>query len=316
MLSCFSDVLGARQASTRTVTKSSTMARLEEVQALLQKWYELSVASQKADPTCFATKTNLVLYHLISLNAVTNFPEIERLARRDGFDGSYWELSLRHKRCIFQREESIFHCGQILRLLRALQDRNRPSWWAVALYRATLILWTDSICRLDPNFQVAQQAGGDDREKDAGRYVSSTKSNPIAVDQVTPEDPEVAAYLWNGSGTPVLTGTDGRIFSLEKPADILWNAIHTVQASKASRLCDGIRRKLLVLGGNWQLDGFTQQHRNHHTLATDSTGHLMSTAAMTAKGIASQQAAHPPMLFSFPYPHMMPGYELSPPKVG
>ncbi|KAJ1326731.1 Zinc finger C2H2 type protein [Microdochium nivale] len=315
MLSCFSDVLGARQVSTRTVTKSSTMARLEEVQALLQKWYELSVAYQKADPTCFATKTNLVLYHLISLNAVTNFPEIERLARRDGFDGSYWELSLRHKRCIFQREEAIFHCGQVLRLLRALQNHNRPSWWAVALYRATLILWTDSICRLDPNFQVVQQAGGDNQEKDAGGH-ASTKRNPVAVDQVTPEDPEVAAYLWNGSGTPVLTGTDGRVFSLEKPADILWNAIHTVQASQASRLCDGIRRKLLALGGNWQLDEFAQQHRSHNTLATDSTGHPLSATTVAVAGIAGHQVAQPPMLFQFPYPHMMPSHGLSSTKVG
>ena len=79
MLSCFSDTISSRCSPSRGATKESTQLRLEEVQALLQKWYELSMALQKSNPGCHTTRCNLVLYHLISLNAVTNFPEIERL---------------------------------------------------------------------------------------------------------------------------------------------------------------------------------------------------------------------------------------------
>lgn len=238
MLSCFSDILSTRRTTSRMVTKASTMTRLEEVQALLQTWYELSMAYHKANPNCNVSKSNLVLYHLISLNAVTNFPDIERLARREGFDGSYWELSLRHKRCIFQREESIFHCGQVLRLIRAMPAERRPTWWSAAIYRATLILWVNSISQLDPNFQKREDAG-----------------NHVAIDQVTPEDPSVIAYLWSGDGIPVLTRLDGSTASLEKPSEVLSYAVKSIEEGVSSRLSDGIRRKLTTLGTNWNIDG-------------------------------------------------------------
>ncbi|KAK3378561.1 hypothetical protein B0H63DRAFT_251071 [Podospora didyma] len=239
MLSCFSDVLSSRRNGARTVTKASTMLRLEEVQALLQKWYELTMTYHKANPNCPITRCNLVLYHLISLNAVTNFPEIERLARREGFDGSYWELSLRHKRCISQREEAIFHCGQVFRLLRLMPNNRRPSWWSAAMYRATLILWTDSISRLDPNFQT------DKRENATG------STSPVAIDQVTPEDPAVIAYLWNGDGVAVLTQLDGMTVNLDKPADVLIYAVKNIESGFSSRVGDGIKRKLIALRNNW-----------------------------------------------------------------
>ncbi|KAI0134090.1 hypothetical protein BJ170DRAFT_184323 [Xylariales sp. AK1849] len=239
MLSCFSDVLSTRRTTSRTVTKSSTMLRLEEVQALLQKWYELSMIYFKANPNCPVSKTNLVLYHLISLNAVTNFPEIERLARREAFDGSYWELSLRHKRCIYQREESIFHCGQVLRLIHSIPGDRRPTWWSAALYRVILILWTDSISRLDPNFQKRDDSG-----------------SPVAIDQVTPEDPAVIAYLWNGDGVPLLTRSDGITASLDRPPEVLSYGVKSLEEGVSCRLSDGIKRKLVALGCNWNVDGF------------------------------------------------------------
>lgn len=216
MLSCFSDVLGTRRGTNRTVTKASTILRLEEVQSLLQHWYELSITLLKVNPSCTVTRCNLVIYHLISLNAVTNFPEIERLARREGFDGSYWELGLRHKRCVFQREESVFHSGQVLRLLRLMPADRRPSWWSAALYRAILILWVDSISRLDPNFKR------DDGSASNGNGAAApSASGLVAIDQVTPEDPAVIAYLWNGAGVAVLTRRDGIHVGLDKPADVL-----------------------------------------------------------------------------------------------
>ncbi|KAK3373295.1 hypothetical protein B0T24DRAFT_527981 [Lasiosphaeria ovina] len=243
MLSCFSDVPFSRLNGARTVTKSSTMLRLEEVQALLQKWYELTMTYYKANPNCPITRCNLVLYHLISLNAVTNFPEVERLARREGFDGSYWELSLRHKRCISQREEAIFHCGQVFRLLRLMPNNRRPSWWSAAMYRATLILWADSISRLDPNFQT-------DKRENPG--TGSTK--PVAIDQVTPEDPAVISYLWSGDGVAVLTQLDGSTVSLDKPGDVLVYAAKNIEAGFSSRVGDGIKRKLMTLRNNWSVD--------------------------------------------------------------
>jgi hypothetical protein len=281
MLSCFSDVLSTRRATSRTVTKATTMMRLEEVQALLQKWYELTMSFYKTNPNCATTRCNLVLYHLISLNAVTNFPEMERLARREGFDGSYWELSLRHKRCVYNREEAVFHCGQVMRLLRSMAPDRRPCWWPAAIYRATLILWVDSIARLDPNFQKAQAAaashhhspppaqtpGADQQQQQQGQdlpsagsgrgSISSGSGNVVVIDQVTPEDPSVIAYLWSGGGegVAVLTRRDGTTAGLDKPSDVLSYGIMAIDEGVSSRIGDGIKRKLMTLGSNWNVEG-------------------------------------------------------------
>lgn len=264
MLTCFGNTtltaagIGRPHGSTtRSVaTKASTLARLEEVQGLLQRWYELTVAYLKTNPTCPVTRCNLVLYHLISLNAVSNFPEIERLARREPVVGhssadpgaavpSFWDLALRYKHCIFQREEAIFHCGQVLRLVRAMPADRRPCWWSAALYRATLILWTDSIARLDPNFPRPPRA--DDS--------TAASSHPlVAIDQVLPEDPLVISYLWSAEGVPVLTRRDGSRVGLDKPADVLTYTVKAIDEGLSTRIGDGIKRKLVELGRNWNVE--------------------------------------------------------------
>jgi len=245
MMLCFSDVLGSRRTTARTVTKAS-MERLEDVQSLLQKWYELSMKYYESNPTCPVTRCNLVLYHLISLNTVTNFPEIERLARREGFDGSHWELSLRHKHCIYQREEAIFHSGQVSRHLRLMPNDRRPAWWSAAMYRATLVIWADSISRLDPNFQP-------DKHENAG----TGSTAPVLIDQVAPEDQAAISCLWRSDGVAVLTRSDGSYISLDKPADVLGYAIKNIEDGFSSRIGDGIKRKLIQLRSNWPVDGMT-----------------------------------------------------------
>lgn len=269
MLSCFSDVLSARCSPSRSVTKASTQLRLEEAQALLQKWYELSLALHKANPGCYITRCNLVLYHLISLNAVSNFPEIERLARREAFDGSYWDLAVRHKRCVSNREESVFHSGQVMRLVRSMAPARRPSWWSAAIYRATLILWVDSISRLDPNFQKGIEASPMPAPRASpaknktpapssstgGGSPTSGGGEPVAIDQVTPEDPSIIAYLWSGDGVAVLTGTDGTTAGLDKPANVLSYGVMAIEEGMSTRIGDGIKRKLVTLGNHWNVDG-------------------------------------------------------------
>ncbi|KAH9209946.1 hypothetical protein DL95DRAFT_19367 [Leptodontidium sp. 2 PMI_412] len=230
VLSCFSDFFGARRGS-RTVTKASTMLRLEEVQSLLQKWYELCAVHAKADPTCPVTRANLVLYHLISLNAVTSFPEIERLARREAFDGSSRELGVRYKRCIHQPEEVLIHCGQVIRLVSSMPREGRPHWWSTAIYRAALILWVESLSRTDQNSQRME------------------KGPMFAIDAVMPDDRSVISYLWNGEGVPVLTKGDRHVDLL--PDDVLNHCISLLEQGVASRVSDGIKRKLQALSRNW-----------------------------------------------------------------
>ena len=109
LLSCFSDSLANRNGGSRQITATSTRARLEELQSLLRRWFDLAERYLKANPMCGMMSTNLIIFHLISLNAVTSFPEIERLARRENFDGTYQQLAWIHKRCILDIEEAVFH---------------------------------------------------------------------------------------------------------------------------------------------------------------------------------------------------------------
>lgn len=187
-LSCFSDILGGRRSKCRIVTKASTSQRVEEVQGLLGKWFELASAQHEADPACAVTQCNLILYHLISVNAVTSFLEVERLARMEGFEGSgggraptYWELGLRHKRCIHQRERAIFHCGQALRLLRALPTDRQPSWWGAAVYRVTMVLWTDGLARLDPQFKTPAASSSSTKSPEITPGATVTTSSRIMM---------------------------------------------------------------------------------------------------------------------------------------
>jgi len=232
VLSCFSDFFGARRGS-RTVTKASTMLRLEEVQSLLQKWYELCAVHAKADPTCPVTRANLVLYHLISLNAVTSFPEIERLARREAFDGSSRELTARYKRCIHQPEEVLIHCGQVIRLVSSMPREGRPHWWSTAIYRASLILWVESLSRTDINSQRME------------------KGPMFAIDAVMPDDRSVVSYLWNGEGVPVLTKGERHVELV--PDEVLNHAVGLLEQGVSARVSDGIKRKLQALSRNWSV---------------------------------------------------------------
>jgi hypothetical protein len=243
MLSCFSDTPGTRRTGARSVTKSSTLHRLEEVQDLLQRWYDLSANYGKANPDCPVTRCNLVLYHLICLNAVTDFAEIERFARREAFDHWYWDISQLSTRCIFQRGEAVFHCGQVFRLLRLMPNDRRPAWWSAAMYRATLILWVDSVSRTYSSSQTGKR-------DDSG----TPQSAPVIIDQATPEDASINAYVWNGTGVAMLTRTDGTRLTLDKPADVLSYAIQNLEAGFSSRIGDGIKRKLITLGNNWNVE--------------------------------------------------------------
>ncbi|KFZ12479.1 hypothetical protein V501_04217 [Pseudogymnoascus sp. VKM F-4519 (FW-2642)] len=248
LLTCFSEVLSTRRSSTRTPTKASTLIRLEEVQSLLQKWYNLhlslppSVSGSAHDST---KTTNLILYHLISLNAHTSFTSLERLARRApatlATANPHWDLSLQHKKCIFDSFSALFHAGQILRLVTLFDSLDRtPPWASLAVYRASLILWFDVLATSDPSFQLR------------------TAEGPIVViNESMADDAALMCWLLKREGLPVLRGRDGSMCKLQNPEVVLETCIRFVGGmdeggnQRGGRLADGIVRKLRTLKGNW-----------------------------------------------------------------
>ena len=229
LLSVFSETLGTRQR-TKTVSAASTRCRLEEVQSLLKRWFDLCTRYLRTNPLCPMIQGALVMYHLISLNAVTTFPEIERLARKEGVDGTYQQLMWMHKRCISDVEEAVFHSGQVLRLVRAMPANIRPSWWAGAIYRAALVLWTDSLTHTE---SISPATG-----------LFPVPGPSFAADALPPDHILVVRYLQKREGVPMLTRQDGSQLSLDNPFNILAHSIEVLDEGVANRFSDGIRNKL------------------------------------------------------------------------
>jgi hypothetical protein len=233
------------------VDREATQQRIHEIQVLLQQWYRLTMASTAKEPQCSLTRCNLVLYHLMYLNTVTNFAQIERLARREGMDEksslSQLALSEYHNRCILQHEEALIHSGQVLRLLRQMPRNRRPNWWPAAMYRAILVLWADSVTFLGHNDYKSGQlvetgSGG------LGQY----QPNLVPIDATNEIDPVLTACIWQSNATPVLTNVNGTAVGLGDPSAILTYGIKSADEADSSRFGDGIRRKLATLQANWQ----------------------------------------------------------------
>lgn len=229
LLSCFPDKSAPRRGS-KNVSSASSKNQLREASTLLQRWYSLADRYMKTKPACPTMQANLIMFHLISLNVVTAFPEIEQLARRDEGELSDQRLPALHKRCINDTEEAIVHCGQILRLTTSMSPTVRPPWWAASIYRVALVFWTVSL-----NI-------GDSLGKRPGTYPSYESS--FQVDTDSPQSPMIARYLTEKEGTPLLTKGDGSTIPIDDPLSLLLHCTQILSEGVATRFTDGLRLKL------------------------------------------------------------------------
>lgn len=226
LLSCYSDG-GATRSRNRALTAASTRVRLEEVQALLGRWIDLAIRYLKANPMCPMMQANLAVYHLISLNAVTNFSEIERVARREGVNApTPWM----HQKCLRNAEEAVVYAGQVLRLVREMPRGIRPPWWPGAIYRAALVLWMESMVHHEssPSHQGHFQQPG----------------HALAIDRLPADHPLLLRFMSRNDGKPTLTRPDGSLLNLDNGFAILSHCIEIIDEGVATRFSDGIRSKL------------------------------------------------------------------------
>jgi len=223
----------------RAVSKAATKARLEEISSLLQQWYAISKQSFSGHRgTCWTTCANLIMYHLISLNAITSFKCIEQFARREVSLGPFRHASWLQMRCIDQPEETYFHCGQILRLIRSMPRPVRPPWWAGAVYRVALTGWANSMAN-----------GGNRYSPTASR---PEPEMPFAIDDLTPENEAISRYMKYQEGTPMLTRSDGSHVPIEVPSNVLQHCIDVLDDDSSMRLSEGVKRKLRIFMASWK----------------------------------------------------------------
>lgn len=181
----------------------STSLQGEEVKELLQKWYDLFVQSPPLDSRQWLlSQVSSILYHLIYLNLCASVPDIESVARSEFRQQSsnlaeLAALVLPH-RCIQAREEAIFHCGQVLRLLRETEPILRPLWWPLALYRVAIILWAIGLEELSQNQHLTTNNG-------------NPYSSEFVIDALKPDDYQWRLFVRQKRGSPCLTRADTNV---------------------------------------------------------------------------------------------------------
>jgi hypothetical protein len=233
--SCFSDPPSSRQqqgTAGGNVHAASARARADELRALLARWRRLADRYLASHPSCAVTDAALVVFHLVSLNAAANLPEVERLARGEGFDGSLAQLAWRRRRCLDDAEEALFHAGQALRLVRGMPAGARPPWWPGAVYRAGMVLWAESLLR---------SRGGQ-----ASMSPPLTQQALVAIDALPSDHPLIVRFRSSkrDGGTPVLARSDGSHLALDNEFAVLAHCVDIIDEGVANRFSDGIRNKL------------------------------------------------------------------------
>ena len=211
------------------------MGQLEEVQPLLQQWYSLYTQCTLKDEVLNpASCISLVLYHLISLNTITHFRQIERFARgelhQDEFKQSFWVKI----RFVEEANQLWFHCGQIIRLLRLIPELNRPPWWAGAVYRVALIMWTTSIANT--------------KSQEPFPPPGSSLDEAFVIDVAMPEDMSTLRYLRYREGVPMLSTRKGELVSPGAPRNTLSYCLGFLDEEEATvPLTNGIKDALTYL---------------------------------------------------------------------
>lgn len=237
-LRCYPEESSSRKGA-YAINKSALSSRFEEIQSLLKQWYALvrRCPSDRAED-CAATSANLIIYHLISLNALICLPDIENYARNESGPSSPQSAFSLRGSYTEHTEEIFFHCGQILRLVRLTAESVRPPWWPAAIYRAALVSWATSMANA--------------RARNLLSSLSREENQPFALDTLTPKHPSILRYLSSGEGQPMFTKSDGTMVPLEEPQNILTHCAEFLGEEQTTSFKEGIQSKLAQLAERWQ----------------------------------------------------------------
>ena len=231
LLTCLPDI--NFRTNNKSATTAPTHIRLEEIQSMLQRWYGLASRYLQSNSLCPVMQANLIMFHLVSLNAVTDFSKIEQMARREGLDESCQTFDMMRNQCITEPEKAIFHCGQTLRLIRIMPRTLRPPWWAAAMYRIAMVMWCDSLGQKEEaGPAMANQPGPEES---------------VLIDRFHPEHPAIVQYTTKRQGKPALTRQDGSQMPIQDPAEVLFHCIDMISEGVSTRFTEGVCSKLTKL---------------------------------------------------------------------
>jgi hypothetical protein len=179
----------------RVLSKIKVLGRLQETQdlvqdlaALLNRDSQAAIDGENKVRTEVVDWTSIIMLHLVSLNVCTSIPDIEKCAREEPPVSAAARAEM-WRRVRYPEGENyvLFHAGQIFRVIDSLPIDARPTWWPMAIYRASLACWSLRT--------VERQAPG-------------SQAREVGIDRLLPSDQE--RFLNIPAGTPVVTFPDNR----------------------------------------------------------------------------------------------------------
>ncbi|KAF2193221.1 hypothetical protein K469DRAFT_730124 [Zopfia rhizophila CBS 207.26] len=209
------------------------LVQMRKVQEYLGDWFVLCYRrTQGEDHICPVLLSNFVMYHLICLNTMTNFPEIESFARGEVTPEQFVATSWARTAALGSAQRIWFHCGQLIRLVRLMPEPNRPLWFPAVIYRVCLLLWSTSIASPIKSVQP----------------VAQFSESVFAIDSLSPEHETLVRYLRFQQGTPMLRLKKGVWYSLFSPKHTLLYCLEVMEEEELNtNFAMGIRNRLELL---------------------------------------------------------------------
>lgn len=133
----------------QSLSNSAIQVQLDQVRGFLLDWFTLaSHSSALSSVTSPFSQVTLVIYHLISLNVMTDFHEIDKALNNGTMPESVPSdinangMQTSESWVIAQdsEEEVLFHCGQVLRIYQQVPSANQPLWWPAVIHRVFRIV--------------------------------------------------------------------------------------------------------------------------------------------------------------------------------
>ncbi|KAF5250380.1 hypothetical protein FANTH_4413 [Fusarium anthophilum] len=233
LLNCVSTSMQPRSLS-GPVTRASSIIYFEETHTLLQRWYQVfeQLTGQGTRLRAMYNAT-MALYHLTSLQLLTNFDAIEAFARRGHSDSRPNPA----KNWFRSPEHALMHCGQLFRLFNEIEDELQPVWRACAIYRATMIMWAFGIW----SSHTSQT------------YDSMVPTSQPTINACPMNDPSIQQYLVMGHPDPQLITKSGNQVSMSQPSAVLYFGIeHLDHGPLTTKFTLGVKSKLEAMSKVYQ----------------------------------------------------------------
>ena len=215
----------------RTTTGSSMRGHLEGVQTLLHQWWTIAHHySTDERQICFQSRTNFVLFHMISLNKLSSFTRMEN-GFRDATSAT--QLGRLLPLCLDDVEEAFFHVGQALRHASSLPEPVRPLWWPAAIYRIALVAVACSAANKTKRWSMQE-----------GKVTPPEAQKRVLINHCQPDDATIESFRKYRMGTPALLQHDGSVLDLDCPLMVLEEFVAVLSRDLTTSFAHGIRNRL------------------------------------------------------------------------